>query len=152
MKQRSAGSVLAAMLLAGCVGPTVDDTSYRPKVVKAFEVGRVGEAQSHCERALSRAPSDPFALYYMGRISSARADWETAIYYYQCCLDADPRYTDARRQLFAAEQAAGVAGPMLRFIPVPPARPRTFTSEPHAVGTGPAVIGMRERTEEEETP
>jgi len=125
MKQWILRASLPALLLAGCGGPALDDTSYRAPAATALQVGRLDEAEALCRQALSREPSDPYALYCLGLIASARQEWERAIYYYQCCLDADPRYSDARERLLAAEKAAGAVGPMLRFIPLPPARPRT---------------------------
>ena len=129
MLQWTVKACVPCLLIVGC-GPALDDTSYRPKAMAEFDVGHVEQAEALCQQALSREPSDPFALYYMGRIATARQEWEDAIYHYQCCLDADPRYADARERLLEAERAAGVAGPMLRFIPLPPARPHTHQTPP----------------------
>ncbi len=59
----------------------------------------------------------------MGRIAALRREWEDAIYYYQCCLDADPGFADARDRLLHTERSSAALGTRLRFIPLPPARP-----------------------------
>jgi len=55
----------------------------------------------------------------MGRIACVEQDWESACYYFQCCIDADPSFPTARQWFIYAEKSAGVN---LRFIPIPPQR------------------------------
>ena len=112
------GTVLAAMAFSGC-GPSV---AYRQEAISEFEVGHIARAKPMFGQALQQAPSDPVALYYMGRIHCEEQDWENAIYYFQCCLDVDPGNADARAWLLKSEDATQVIGERLRFIPLPPAR------------------------------
>jgi len=116
-------AVATALLMGGCA-PDADQNSItnRNDAIAAFQVGHVAEAKDMFERALSWNPADPDALYYMGRISCVEQDWERAIYYFQCCIDADPAFPTARPWLLYAEKAAGTVGDKLRFIPIPPQR------------------------------
>ena len=120
MKRWSVGVMLAAGFLAGC-GPA--NMARDDPAVGEFQVGHIRQAKEMFRQALDRNPSDPLPLYYMGRIACTESEWEDAIYYLQCCLDADPRYTDARRWLARAQHAAGSAGRKLRFIPYWPGHP-----------------------------
>jgi tetratricopeptide (TPR) repeat protein len=117
------------------------DPGYRSGAVAEFQVGHLQEAKEVFQQALSRNPSDAFALYYMGRIACARREWEDAIFYLQCCLDADPSYSDARTYLALAEESAGSAGRKLRFVPDWPPPPRKSVSgeQARAPGQGPAT-------------
>jgi len=118
--------MVAAVLVGGCGPATMDDElGYRQKAVSAFQVGHLDEAKELLDRALYTSPADPMALYYLGRIACEEGEWEEAIYRFQCCLGADPGHGDAREWLIRAERAAGVVGPKLRFIPLPPARRTT---------------------------
>ena len=123
---------LAGILwLSGCGPGAYVDPEYRTNAVAAFQVGHMAEAREQFDQALGRNPSDPFALYYMGRIACAEKEWEDAIYYLQCCLDADPSYRNARTYLALAEESAGMVGPKLRFIPDwPPRRSRAASGAP----------------------
>ncbi len=108
---------LAAAVLTGCGGPSTDELVNR--AVADFQVGRVDRAKVLLGRALDRSPSHPLALFYMARIHHAEKSYEQAIYYYQCCLDADPSNAAARKHLAEALKAAGAVGEALRFIPEP---------------------------------
>ena len=110
--------MVAVMLIAGC-GPS---TSYRKVAITEFDVGHIDKAKPMFRQALQADPSDPVALYYMGRIYCEEQDWENAIYYFQCCLDVSPGNADARAWLLKAEEATEALGTKLRFIPLPPAR------------------------------
>lgn len=103
-------AVVMAFFMTGC-GPD--------EAISAFQVGHVAEAKAMFQQALSRNPADPDALYYMGRIACVEQDWESACYYFQCCIDADPSFPTARQWFIYAEKSAGVN---LRFIPIPPQR------------------------------
>ena len=108
---------LAAAVLAGCGGPSTDELVNR--AVADFQVGRLDRAKATLARALGQSPSHPLALFYMARIHHAERSYERAIYYYQCCLDADPGNAAARKYLAEAVKAAGPVGRTLRFIPEP---------------------------------
>ena len=110
--------MVVVMLIAGC-GPS---TSYRKVAITEFDVGHVAQAKPMFRQALQADPSDPVALYYMGRIYCEEGDWENAIYYFQCCLDVEPGNAAARAWLLKAEEATAAIGQKLRFIPLPPAR------------------------------
>ena len=114
MKRLLLPAMSVALLAAGCVGP---DPELQTRAVSEFQVGHVTEAKVLFQQALDRYPCDPEALYYMGRIAHAQGAYEDAVYYFQCCLDADPAYADAYGWLARSEQAAGSAGRLLRFIP-----------------------------------
>jgi tetratricopeptide (TPR) repeat protein len=114
MKRWVVPMVVAGLLTAGCTGP---DLQLRARAIGEFQVGHVDEAKVLFSQALGRNPSDPVALYYLGRIAYAKADYEDAIYYFQCCVDSDPSYAEAYGWLSRAQKAAGSAGKLLRFIP-----------------------------------
>ena len=112
-------AVLVAAALCGGCGPTTEEM--RVQAVSEYQVGHIRQAKDLLQRVLSREPSDPQALFYMGRIACAEQAWEDAIYYLQCSLDSDPSNDEARVLLEQAQRAAGTAGPKLRFIPRWPA-------------------------------
>ena len=115
--KRISGLVLlgCAAILPGCGPPGAGD------LVKAgvseYQLGRLDKAETMLLRALDTQPSDPEALFYLGRICHDQGSYARALYYYQCCLDADPGYPAAQRYLAEAQRRAGTAGRMLRFIP-----------------------------------
>jgi len=113
MKTRIVGFVMLAAA-AGC-GQDIEDI--RAKAVEDYQVGRADKAKPLFQAILDRQPSDAGALYYLGRIAMESGDLEMAIYYFQCCLDADPSFAQARGDLRQAEQLARPVGPHLRFIP-----------------------------------
>jgi tetratricopeptide (TPR) repeat protein len=122
MKRRLLVVASLALWAAGC-GPTAPEL--RARAISEYQVGHIEQSRELFQQALGRNPADQHALYYLGRIASAQSAWEDAIYYYQCCLDVDPSYADARIWLSRAEKSAGSAGGKLRFIPYWPAdRPR----------------------------
>jgi tetratricopeptide (TPR) repeat protein len=102
-------------VLAGCQTPTTQQLV--ADGVTQFQVGRLDKAKATLTRALDQSPSSPAALFYMGRIHHLEGFYEQAIYYYQCCIDADPSRADAQRYLDEAQAKAGPAGDRLRFIP-----------------------------------
>ena len=104
----------AALLLSGC-GPSVAET--RENGIAEFQLGHHDGAKQLLQQVLDQRPYDPQALYYMGRTMYADGEYEKAIFYLQSAVDADPGNTDARTYLAKAEEAAGAAGPALRFIP-----------------------------------
>lgn len=106
---------IAAAALAGCHTPTT--AQLVDQGVTEFQVGRQDKAKATLGRALDQSPSDPRALFYMGRICHLEEFYEQAIYYYQCCIDADPSRADAQRHLDEAQAKAGPTGSRLRFIP-----------------------------------
>ena len=113
----------SALPIGGC-GPAMveDEMGYRQQAVAEFQAGYLARAKVLLGQTLYCHPADPVALYYLGRIACEERDWEEAIYRFQCCLGADPGHADAREWLIRAERAAGVIGPKLRFVPLPPAR------------------------------
>ena len=106
--------MFAAAFLVGC-GPSAGRLS--DKGISEFQVGRLDQAEQSLQQALDLNPSLPEALYYMGRVSHARGYYEKAVYYYQQCLDSDPRYTQANRWLAKAQEPLGRTGQTLRFLP-----------------------------------
>ena len=100
--------LLAAMAVGGC-GPT-----QKQKAIAEFEVGHVDQARAMLKEVLERTPSDPEALYYMGRAMHAQKNYVQAIYFYRSCLDADPGCAPAKRFLVKAEQEAGMEVERLR--------------------------------------
>ena len=107
--------LVCASLLSGCGG--VDTRQLVRQGVSQLQTGRLDEAEATLKRALAVSPSDPAALFYMGRVYHAQEFYEQAVYYYQCCLDADPGYPDVTKYLAQAQRQAGPAGAKLRFIP-----------------------------------
>lgn len=114
MKHFGICAVLAAAFAAGC-GPSPEDI--RTQAVSKIQLGHVDEAKQLFQRVLDRRPSDPVALYHMGRIAQTEGFHEQAVYYFQCCLDAAPGFYEARDQLDEARRQAGAAGDKLMFIP-----------------------------------
>lgn len=104
-----------AVLLAGCAAPGSAD------LVKAgiteFQLGQLDKAKATLERVLDQEPSHAEALFCLARIHHAQRAFERAVYYYQCCLDADPGYPDVAKHLAEAQREAGKTGKLLRFIP-----------------------------------
>ena len=121
--QRWLWCTVCAAAASGCTPGGHVDKAYREPAAAKFQVGHLAEAKTLFQQALWRNPADPFALYYLGRIACQEKDWETAIYYLQCCIDVDPRYTAARTYLAEAERAGGYTGKKLRFVPDWPASP-----------------------------
>jgi tetratricopeptide (TPR) repeat protein len=111
------GFVVMAAAFAGC-GPNVNEM--RTKATTEYQVGHAQQAQEQFLKILDREPSDPITLYYLGRINMEQNRLEMAIYYFQCCLDADPSFAAARQDLRRAEQLARPIGSRLRFIPKSP--------------------------------
>jgi len=101
-----------AVLAAGCAAgrPTLVEQG-----VQQLETGWVDKAERTFTLVLAKDPSDPAGLFYMGRICQTRGLHERAVYYYQCCYDADPGYPGVARRLMQAQAAAGVSGAGLRF-------------------------------------
>ena len=112
------GVFLAVTALSGCADAPPTEQLVR-QAVGDFQVGRIDRAKVTLRRALGQSPSDPAALFYMGRICHAEKYYEQAIYYYQCCLDADPGFAVARKHLTEARKNAGPSGEALLFIPEP---------------------------------
>ena len=107
-------SVLLA-ILPGC-GPSTHDLLKQG--ISQFQTGHPDKAQEILTEVLSREPSNPDALFYMGKIAQSQGQYERAIYYYQCCLDADPSYVEAARLLAQAIKSADPVGKKLQFIPI----------------------------------
>ena len=103
------------VVLPGCGGPA--PVELVKLGVSEFQLGRLDKARTALQQALDREPSNPAALFYMARIHHAEESYAQAIYYYQCCLDADPGYPEVTRYLDEAQLQAGSGGRELRFIP-----------------------------------
>jgi tetratricopeptide (TPR) repeat protein len=119
MKRMVAISLAACVggaLLAGC-GPTTGQIVNDG--VAQYQLGHLEQAKATLKQALDRSPSNPDALFYMGRICHVQKFYEQAISYYQFTLDADPSYPEVQRFLAKAQRDAGLVGPGLRFIPDP---------------------------------
>jgi tetratricopeptide (TPR) repeat protein len=97
-----------AMLLPGCRPPTPEELV--ASGVSEYQLGRLDRAKGLLERALQGSPSDPDALFYMGRIYHADKLYVQAIYYYECCFDAHPGYPEVSKYLSQARREAGTAG------------------------------------------
>ena len=106
---------LCVVVMSGCGGP--DTRQLVTRGISQFQTGRLDQAEATLKQALAVSPSDPDALFYMGRVCQARGFYEQAVYYYQCCLDAVPGYPGLTEQLAQAQRQAGPAGTKLRFIP-----------------------------------
>lgn len=104
----------ATVLLAGCAPSPVE---LRTQGISEFQLGRTEEAQKLLQQTLDLTPSDPEALYYMGRINHVQGFYEQAFYYYQCALDVDPSFEPARKWLARAQELLGPTGKTLRFLP-----------------------------------
>ncbi|KPK83786.1 MAG: hypothetical protein AMJ81_07310 [Phycisphaerae bacterium SM23_33] len=109
------GIWVAVTALAGCGTPSTE--ALVEQGITYFQVGRLDQAETTLKRALDQNPSDPDALFYMGRICDLKGLQERAMYYYQCCMDADPSYVAAQKHLLEAQRQLGPAGQALRFIP-----------------------------------
>lgn len=98
---RRAGMVLLLVLVAGCQPDTARLTE---QGVRQFQTGQVEQARESFERVFRIAPSNPVALYYLGRLAQQEGFYERAVYYYESALDADPGMRDARRWLARARE------------------------------------------------
>jgi len=114
MKRFALCGLCVVALLAGCA-PSADEL--RERGTSEFQVGRLAQAKAFFQRVLDRHPSDAESLYYMGRICQAEGRPDRAHFYYECCLDSDPRHQEARRWLAKAEQDMGPNAKDLRFLP-----------------------------------
>ena len=113
MKRFALIGLLVVAVLGGC-GPSVGQTTARG--ISEFQVGRLEESKQFFQQVLSRYPSDPRALYYMGRISYTEGSYEMAMFYFQSSIDADPSFKDSKVWLTRAEKAVGSSAGDLRFI------------------------------------
>ncbi len=110
-------ALFAGSLLSGCAAPSVSEMVTAG--ISEFQLGRLDKAKGTLEQALGLDPANPDALFYLGRIYQARGDYVRAVYYYQCALDVSPGYPEVGKYLAEAQEKAGTAGKMLRFIPEP---------------------------------
>lgn len=76
-----------------------------------FDLGRLDEAKTVFETALTLDPENLIALRHLGDIARAHGDPETARHWYQRVLDADPRNEEVQA-LIGELDAAGPAAPM----------------------------------------
>lgn len=106
MKYTVIAVLAATLLLSGC---TQNVRTLREEGVREFQLGRMEIARAYFRQVLREEPSDPAALYYMGRIAHDRGDLGRAVYYYQCCLDADPGFPTAGEWLLRARADAEAA-------------------------------------------
>jgi len=100
-------ALLTAVLAAGC---EPSPNQLRARGISEFQLGRPEKAKQHFQTVLDTHPSDPDSLYYMGRISYLEGRYELASYYYRCCIDADPRYQQARSELAAVHKKLAETG------------------------------------------
>ena len=107
--------LIGLLTLSGCQAVGLQQRLKRG--ITEFQLGRLDKAKAQLEQALAISPSNPDALFYMARAHHADGAYEHAIYYYQCCVDADPGYPQVREYLAGAQRQAGITGPGLRFIP-----------------------------------
>ncbi len=100
-----------ALLASGCQSPTI--SALFKAGVSEYQLGHLEAARQRLTQVLNRSPSHPGALFYMGRISHAEKRYEEAIYYYRCCLDADPAYPGVAELLLEARRQirTGAGGP-----------------------------------------
>ena len=75
-----------------------------------FDLGRLDEARTVFETALTLDPENLIALRHLGDIARAHGDPESARHWYQRVLDADPRNEEVQA-LIAELDASGAAAP-----------------------------------------
>ena len=107
--------MIGLLTVSGCQAGGLNQRLERG--ITDFQLGRLEKAKAQFEQALAISPSNPDALFYTARIHHTQGAYEHAIYYYQCCVDADPSYPRVREYLASAQRQAGLTGPGLRFIP-----------------------------------
>ena len=93
--------LVSAFAFIGCGNSPTTEALVR-RAVGDLQAGRIDPAKVSLRQALDQSPSDPAALYYMGRICHAEKRYEQAAYYYRCCLDADPSFAFAHKYLAEA--------------------------------------------------
>jgi len=103
----------AAAMLSGC-GKAHE---LRDSGIAEFQVGRVEQAKVLLKQALDLDPSDPEALYYMGRALHADGSSKEAIFYYQSCLHVKPGHRAAQEWLSKAMGATEVWGEQIHYAP-----------------------------------
>ena len=136
MKETTAAAVMMlvfAAVLAGCGGPSTEKQIEQG--VSQFQVGELDQAKETLTRILRGDPSNPKALFYLGRVHYAQGSFELAAYYFQCTVDSDPSFPEARKLLKESQERAGSAGPGLRFIPEPA---KNVVSPPKSEESAPA--------------
>jgi tetratricopeptide (TPR) repeat protein len=104
MKSFALGVLFVTFFLAGCA-PSVEQI--RTRGVSQFEIGNLDNAEHDFGTVLNQRPTDPDALFYMGRVSHARGQFERAIHYYEGCLIARPDYPGAAQYLEQAKNDVG---------------------------------------------
>ncbi len=117
-----ASALLVVVLMAGC-----DQTEQlRQTGIDEYKVGHHDRAQEMFQRVLAQNPSDPYSLFYMGRIRQTQGLYVKAFSYYQDAIESDPGFAyapAARRDMKECEQALGDLAPMLLTIPKLPDHP-----------------------------
>jgi len=98
----------AAVLVAGC---SSSPEEMRQRGAAQFQVGNTEDARETLQQVLDQRPSDPVALYYMGRITYGDGFYERAGYYFRSAIDADPSFNDAREWLAKTREALDRARP-----------------------------------------
>ena len=108
--------VVAVLFVAvGCPGPS--SSELRTRGISEFQVGHLDKAKTSFQQVLDRYPSDAESLYYIGRVNQAQGNYEQAIYYYQCALDAAPGFKEAAVWLDRARRESGADSQRLKIIP-----------------------------------
>jgi len=115
MKYVALCGMCAVVLLGGCGEPS--PAKLRREALSEFQLGRIERARVLLRQVLDMEPGDADSLYLMGRIHYAKGAYETAMFYYQSCLDVNPGYPNARRDLADAERMAGPVAKDIRIIP-----------------------------------
>ena len=98
---------VALLMVVGCHRDTI---AIRNRAIEKFELGQIGESKLLLDQVFAKLPSDGPTLYYLGRVAHTRGYYERAVYWYLCCLDADPKMEVAKPWLAKAREQAGLAG------------------------------------------
>ena len=97
---------VALLMIVGCHRGTY---AMRDRAIEKFELGQIDESKQLMDQVFAKLPSDGPNLYYLGRVAHSRGYYERAVYWYLCCLDADPKMEVAKPWLEKARDQAGMA-------------------------------------------
>lgn len=114
MRLIACAAIAVVFLLSGC-GPSRQELMNEG--LTQFQSGNEVESDATFHRLLDHYPSDPAALYYLGRLNHSQGNYAQAMYYYQAAIDADPSNQSAREYLKKAQLDSGLKAGTPRYAP-----------------------------------
>ncbi len=84
-----------------------------------FDLGRLDDARTVFETALTLDPENLIALRHLGDIAQSHGDLESARHWYQRVLEADPRNEEVQALITSLDAGAQAAPPPIEAAPAP---------------------------------